>query len=625
MKVRKKIRLILLGIGLFCACAMSTQFFAKNTGYHDILGGFKFNDRKIYFPLSILYWYPKYREFVPVAANKAETSFIFTLIGFFFLAISLTKEKKKLSSHGTSEFATKEDIEQMDLLPTKEQIKENFVRSGVLELYTNNIKNDEDLWTDGAFVGRDQFGRDLLDLSPHPLIGVAPTRSGKGVSVVIPTLLTWKGSIVVNDIKGENWKLTSAFRKHIGQKVMKFNPTSLESCHYNPLIEIRKGTPYELQDARNIAEIIVSPDPKSDAFFGPQAVNMLTGLILHVLYIIEEKCASITDVYNFITSPSMSEDQMFKNMTTTEHNPNGPEDLFKNIYKNVIKIDGEEKPRIHPAVAQVGGFFLPMAANTRSGIIASLMTNLNVFATPTIAGNIQDSDFRIRDLMNHESPVSLYFLIPIEDLKNTGVLMKILITQIIYINTREMTFSEDGQNTNYKHRLMLLIDEFPTLGRMNLLHDGLAFLAGYGIKPFLICQDIAQLAIYGENNSIISNCRVDLYYTPNEEKTAKKISDQLGDKTILKVNKSWSGIKWFSKYNYSETEMGRRLMKPEEITQMSGDRSLIFVTGQKPIYGLKARWYQEEKFKRRQKIREFVDKSDSLYRDSAEKENENRE
>ncbi|MGF6906829.1 type IV secretory system conjugative DNA transfer family protein [Fusobacterium sp. PH5-44] len=616
MKLKKKTKLIFLLIGLLFALTAATQTFAKYTGHNKILKGSTFKGKKVYFPLKIIFWYPKYAKYAPVAAEKAFASFGFTMLFFLFSLGMLTKQKKKLDSHGTSSFAEKEDIEKMDLLPTRDQIMKNYVHSGVVELYQAKITFEEDFWVDGAFVGRDQWGRDLLDLSPHPLIAVAPTRGGKGVSVVITTLLTWKGSIVVNDIKGENWQLTSAYRRSIGQKVMKFKPTDLNSCHYNPLLEVRKGTVYELQDTRNIAEIIVSPDPQKDPFFGPQAVNMLTGLILHVLYIVEDRCASLTDVYNFINSPSMNDDEMFQSMTTVEHNPDGAENFFFDIYRDVVTSDGEKRPRVHPQVAKIAAQYLPpISENTRSGIKASVLTNLEVFATPTIARNIQDSDFRVADLMNHEYPVSLYFVTPPSDIPITGVLMKILLTQIIYINTKEMSFSADGQNTNYKHRLMLLIDEFPTLGRMDLLHRGLAFVAGYGIKPFLICQDIAQLnSIYGENNSIASNCRVDIYYTPNETKTAKIISEQLGDKTITKINKSWSGIKWFSKWNYSESEMARKLMTPAEITQMSGDRTLIFVTGQKPIFGIKARWYQEEKFKRRQKIGAFVDESDSLYR-----------
>ena len=131
-----------------------------------------------------------------------------------------------------------------------------------------NLKKlkEEEFFEDGVVLGKDSKGNVLLDNQPGHILLAAQTGSGKGVGNVLPTLWTWKSSTLVNDIKGENWQYTAAYRKSIGHKVLKFEATNINSCHYNPMAEIRKGTIYEWQEARNIADIIISPDKQKDPF-----------------------------------------------------------------------------------------------------------------------------------------------------------------------------------------------------------------------------------------------------------------------------------------------------------------------------------------------------------------------
>lgn len=368
------------------------------------------------------------------------------------------------------------------------------------------------------------------------------------------------------------------------------------SCGYNPMEEIRKGTPYEYQEARIIAEIIISPDKVKDPFFGPSGVNFLAAVILHVLYTKVGKTASLTDVVRFLNSSSFTEEDKLNQMISGDHNRDGRESLFEEIYQDVIILDGEERPRVHPTVSRQANEILKRTDRERSGVISTCKIELAIFEDPIILRNVSHSDFRIRDLMNYKVPVDLYFVTPPKGIQMTAVLMKLLINQIIFILTEEMKMV-NGQNRNYIHRLLLMIDEFPAIGKMQLLHDALAYVRGYGMKVCLIIQDLNQLYnTYGEKNSILNNCGTHIYFTPSDELTTKYIETRLDKKTIENKSMSWKGMKYFSDWNYSQSFIGRSLMTFSEIQQMSDDNTLIFNVGHRPIKGTKIRWYKEEKY-----------------------------
>jgi possible conjugal transfer protein traG len=434
---------------------------------------------------------------------------------------------------------------------------------------------------------------------------VARSGGGKGVAVVIPSLITWKGSTLVNDIKGENWLYTAAYRKSLGHKVFRFEATAdgIEkvSCHYNPMVEIRKGTVYEYQDAKNIALAIVSPDRTKDPFFAPSAGVYLTAVILHVLYMVKSRIANLADVYNFITSPQFTEDQKLQQMINSEHNSDGAEDLFYNIYNDVtILKTGEELPRTHPSVSKIGAEMADRADKERSGIISCAKIDLEAFIVPTIARNTAYSDFRISDLMNSEVPMDLYFVTAPNSVDITAVLLKLFITQILYILTDSMELNKQGENIAFKHRLLLLLDELTAIGKVDMLHKAISYIRGWGMKALIIIQDMKQLKeVYGENNSFLGNMSTTLYYTTNDVDTAKYVETRLGNKTEKILTKSYSQGLLFKKMNYSESYVGRPLMRAEEVHTMDEKEVIILSAGKNPIHGKQARWYEIDEFKNR--------------------------
>ena len=642
MTIRRKISIIIFIIAIIGTLSVGTQTFAKNVKYHKSLGKYLFlykNKTPIYSPFKILSWL-KFEKKVPKAMDDAYTNMGMTAILSFLLIALVNYKKKVITVHGSAKWANKSDINKMGFFPYKDKrkVKKEYKKTNTLALYqrnilerkdyikidiseeTNSIKKyskalnylltekkwrEREFYSDGVVLGKDQYGRLLIDNTPGHDMMIARSGGGKGVAVVVPTLTTWKGSTLTNDIKGENWLYTAAYRKSLGHLVFRFEATAdgIEkvSCHYNPMVEIRRETVYEYQDAKNIALAIVSPDRTKDPFFAPSAGVYLTAVILHVLYMVKNRIANLTDVYNFITSPQFTEDQKLQQMINSQHNSDGPEDLFYKIYNDItILKTGEELPRTHPSVSKIGAEMADRADKERSGIIGCAKIDLEAFIVPTIARNTAYSDFRISDLMNSEVPMDLYFVTAPNSVDITAVLLKLFLTQILYILTDSMELNKKGENIAFKHKLLLLLDELTAIGKVDMLHKAISYIRGWGMKALIIIQDMKQLKeVYGENNSFLGNMSTTLYYTTNDVDTAKYVQTRLGNKTEKIITKSYSQGLFFRKVNYTESYVGRPLMRAEEVHTMDEKEVIILSAGKNPIHGKQARWYEFNEFKNR--------------------------
>ena len=642
METRKKISLVFLFLAIFLILGVGTQTFAKKVGYHKSLGSPLFiykNKTPIYWPGKYISWI-KFKKTAPKAIQAAENNMMGTFILMFFILMAINYKKKVVNVHGSAKWATKSDINKMGFFPYKDKrkVKKEYKKTNTLALYQANILERKDyikieipeemnsikkylkvlnylltekswrekeFYSNGVVLGKDQYGRLLIDDSPGHVMMIAKTGGGKGVAVVIPSLITWKGSTLVNDIKGDNWLYTAAYRRSLGHKVFRFEATAdgikKVSCHYNPMVEIRKETVYEYQDARVIAETIVSPDKLRDKYFGPAGVNYLAAVILHVLYMTKNRIGNLTDVYNFMTTPQFSEEEQLKQMINAEHNENGPEDLFYKIYNDVIILeDGTESPRTHPRISRAAANTLSRSDRERSGIIGTAILELEIFATPTILRNTAYSDFRISDFMNYEIPIDLYFVTTPNSIDITAVLLKLFITQILYILTNSMEVNKKGENIAFKHKLLLVLDELTAIGKVDILHKLIPLIRGWGMKALIIIQDMKQLkATYGENNSFLGNMATTLYYTTNDVDTAKYVETRLGNKTEKIVTKSYGHGGFFRKVTYNESYVKRPLMTAEEVHTMDEKDVVILSAGKNPIHGKQARWYEVDEFKNR--------------------------
>lgn len=412
---------------------------------------------------------------------------------------------------------------------------------------------------------------------PEHILAVAPTRSGKGVSLVIPTLLTWPGSAVIHDLKGENWALTAGWRSKFSDCLL-FDPVSPQSVHFNPLLEVRRGRD-EVRDVQNIADILVDPEGARERrdHWEKTAHALLVGAILHVLYAEEEK--TLARVAHFLTDPARSIRRTLWAMLTTNH------------------IGSEDAPRAHPVIASVARELLNKSENERSGVVSTAMSFLGLYRDPIIAANTAQSDFKIADLTGGSRPISLYLAVPPSDLSRTRPLIRMLLNQI---GRRLTERHEQDRGQDVGAKLLLMLDEFPALGRLDFFETALAFLAGYGIRAFLVAQSLNQIdKAYGQNNAILDNCHVRVAFAPNDERTAKRLSDALGTATQERHQRNLSGRRfsaWLSHTTISHQETARPLLTPGEILQLPQNESLILLSGIPPIRARKLYYYLDRNF-----------------------------
>jgi type IV secretion system protein VirD4 len=424
--------------------------------------------------------------------------------------------------------------------------------------------------TYGSARWRDYLRHD----GPEHVLCFAPTRSGKGVGLVVPSLLTWPGSAIVHDIKGENWQLTAGFRAKHG-RVLLFDPTNVRSSAYNPLLEVRRGE-WEVRDVQNIADILVDPEGSLEKrnHWEKTSHSLLVGAILHVLYAEEDK--TLAGVAAFLSDPKRPIESTLAAMMKTAHL-------------------GEAGP--HPVIASAARELLNKSDNERSGVLSTAMSFLGLYRDPVVAEVTRRCDWRITDIVGVKHPTTLYLVVPPSDINRTKPLIRLILNQV----GRRLT--EDLQAKAGRHRLLLMLDEFPALGRLDFFESALAFMAGYGLKSFLIAQSLNQIEkAYGANNSILDNCHVRVSFATNDERTAKRVSDALGTATEMKAMRNYAGHRlspWLGHLMVSRSETARQLLTPGEIMQLPPTDEIVMVAGTPPIRAKKARYYEDARFKER--------------------------
>lgn len=420
-------------IGVWAA----TQWCAVMLAYQARLGPawFMLFDWPIYKPWQLFDWWYRYEAYAPQVFDKA--GMLAGTSGFMGCAAAVAgalwraRQSRLVTTYGSSRWATLKEIREAEL----------FRFSGV---FLGKL-NDAYLRHDG----------------PEHVMAFAPTRSGKGVGLVVPTLLSWMGSAVIHDIKGENWQLTAGWRSTFSHALL-FNPTDSRSAKYNPLLEVRKG-PDEVRDVQNIADILVDPEGALEQrnHWEKTSHSLLVGAILHVLYAEEEK--TLARVATFLSDPERSFVSTLRAMMSTNH------------------LGTVENPKVHPVVASAAREVLNKSDNERSGVLSTAMSFLGLYRDPTVAEATSACDWRIADLMDAKHPVSLYLVIPPSDISRTKPLVRLILNQI----GRRLTERLEGDPKKHRsHQLLMMLDEFPALGRLDFFETALAFMAGYGIRAY---------------------------------------------------------------------------------------------------------------------------------------------
>jgi type IV secretion system protein VirD4 len=530
---------------------IATQWTAWRLGYQPQLGHPWFElvpGVPIYLPPAFFWWWYAYDAYAPgvfvEGAYVAASGGFISAVVAFAMSVWRAREAETAVTYGSAHWANQFEI-----------------RDGGFA------------GADGVILGRIQ-GQYLRHDGPEHVLCFAPTRSGKGVGLVVPTLLTWPGSCIVHDIKGENWTLTSGFRAQHG-RVLLFDPTNSGSAAYNPLLEVRRGES-EVRDVQNVADVLVDPEGSLERrnHWEKTSHALLVGAILHVLYAEADK--TLAGVAGFLSDPKCPIETTLRAMMTTPHL-------------------GEAGT--HPVIASAARELLNKSENERSGVLSTAMSFLGLYRDPIVARVTRRCDWRIRDLIEDERPTTLYLVVPPSDISRTKPLVRLILNQI----GRRLT--EDLQAKGRRHRLLFMLDEFPALGRLDFFESALAFMAGYGLKSFLITQSLNQIEkAYGPNNAILDNCHVRVSFATNDERTAKRVSDALGTATELRAMKNYAGHRlspWLGHLMVSRQETARSLLTPGEVMQLPADDELVLVSGLPPIRAKKARYFEDPRLTER--------------------------
>ncbi|ACF47335.1 TRAG family protein (plasmid) [Prosthecochloris aestuarii DSM 271] len=551
----------------------ATQYVAFLLGYQPQLGE----------PLMIIGGYPVYEpwawmfwsyHFEPYAPHVFEYASRITYASFFAMAgvmvvlsILRAKRQRQAGTYGTARWATEKELDEAGILA-----EEGIVLAQTRDARYASAVSRHNGEAEVKWVMKKPGAAILRHNGPEHVFCFAPTRSGKGVGLVIPTLLAWKGSCVVYDIKKENWAATAGWRRQFSH-CWCFEPTSPHSVRFNPLMEIRQGD-NEVRDVQNVADILVDPEGVKDRLDHWEKTGhaLLVGAILHVLYAEEDK--TLSGVAGFLANPGRSIEETLGMMLSHHHLEGHP----------------------HPVVASCAREMLNKSENELSGVLSTAMSFLGLYRDPVIARSTAVSDFRISDLMQGDRPVSLYLVVPPSDIDRTKPLIRLMLNQMGRRLTEKIGFGKK----HYRHRLLMMLDEFPSLGRLGFYETELAYMAGYGIKCIMIAQSLNQIEkVYGQNNAILDNSHVRITYGALDERTAKRISDLLGQATEKRQQLNYAGNRlapWLGHVMQSEQESPRPLLTPGEILQLPGDDALVMIGGLPPYRAKKLMYYQDRRF-----------------------------
>jgi type IV secretion system protein VirD4 len=486
------------------------------------------------------------------------------------LGVAMTNRKqpaKHGAIHGTARFATEADIRAGGLLPRRGEPP----RTGIIV---------------GGWNHPNRSLSYLTHTGKTHVLCLGPTRSGKTWGCMNPTLLNWPGSAVVYDPKGELYQQTAGWRQQdAGNLVMRFAPAEVENTvAWNPLDRVRLGTPFAYRDVANIIQQIADPVGKGVSdHWEPSAANFLTGLALFRLSM--HGRSSLSAVLSAIDQAADSE-------TTLNAMAEWPQ----------------------PQVAEVGRGMLSTQTRERASIISTARRQLMTYRDPVVAKNTATSDFSVDQLMNAERPVTLYIEARGEDELRLRPLVRLFLTLAVgQLISTPPAIIDGKEQIPHKHPLLLAIDEFASLGRMEPMEIALSKSAGVGITALLLAQDYQQiLAAYGPYENITGHCQVIAAYAPNNDKTAEWLSKKTGQSTVVveDVSESRTGAGKRSQ-NRTYRSVPRTLMTADEITRLKAPTRdvsglitnpgelLVFQAGQHVILATQSLAFRDPEFRRR--------------------------
>lgn len=554
----------------------------------------------VFFILSFFKYFG-YEGFQPYYWHAISYFLTFTAIAFFIAVtwtiITAVILKAKGTQNGTARLANTNDLYKNGLL----------AYDGVMCGMTESALVTASKKTDGSLVLH-QYRKGKYVCHPgkqHTLIA-APPGSGKNVSIVIPTLLSYPYSVVVNDTKGENYKKTAGYRRTFSH-VLKFAPCSKDTVRFNFVDAIRNGDENAYRDASLIANVLFTPanskgaTDETSVYFNAMAQDAVTAALLHIRFSnYEDK--SLPGLLRFFSSSNVEE--LCESMISARHYYEVTSSMIARnpvYYKNLGLKEGDkiESDDLHEKVVFGANRLLNTRAEERSTGIKTIFSKLQLFDDPVLANATSVSDFEIEDFITSEKPISLYLVVPNSDMKRIAPVFRLLISFMMRKFTEgEAVFGE----TKLKNNVNFILDEFVALGRLDEVQQTMAVSRGFGVFFTIVCQTIRQLEdLYGANHPFFDLCPVTLLFAPGNIKDAEIFSKIIGQESIQSEQISHSGLTDLTttkNINFSDRDSGRALLDAADIRRIPGNRGLLIAHTMQPYIFKKIVYYDDRRFKK---------------------------
>jgi len=543
------IRAGLLAAGLLAGLQASTQFVAWSFYWAPGLGGgiILFDGLILYAPWSVLRWR---------AALGAEAPQVFAIAGALLVAgptvavMSLVLLERTQFVRRRRGWGTLTDARSAGLLKGGECVL-------------------------GLLGGRLLTSADL-----RPVLVTGATRSGKGRGHVTPTLLSWRSSVMVHDPKGELLDQTAGWRSGFS-RILSFTPRSLLSARWNPLAEIQPG-PGEIGQVQRLVAVLADPSGarNQDAIWDVAASEMLEALILHVLYAAEDDRKTLLGVRDLLGDL----DAACETMAHTLH-----------------RLDLKGQPETHPFIAAAAKGHLAMHQRFRSSVQGTARSYLKWLAGEEIERILSASDFSMGDLMCADAPLSLY----VQSAPADVAALRPLVRLLFHAATQALTASLDADAWGRPKRrnLLLVMDEFPLLGRLEFVEKSLRLMSAYGVKPLFVAQSLNDIVeTYGPHNTLLDNCAVYTAFSALDPLTQEKISRLTGQVLEIRTSRSRAAGWSSARASVSQSGIDRPLLEPGEARILPSDMQLTFAADARPLRTTKLCYDRREPFRSRARI-----------------------
>jgi type IV secretion system protein VirD4 len=520
----------------------------------DALAGavFTLANKQMPADLSLTSWPDSWQAYREDPIQRKRLQFSAAVGGFVgfglpaLLVMSLTNQKKPL--HGEARFASHDEIRQAGLYGER-----------------------------GVIIGK--VGKQYLIYGGQEFVLLAaPTRSGKGVSIVLPNLLHYDESVVVLDIKMENFAYTSKFRQAHGHHVYLFNPFSTDgqTHRWNPLDAVDRDPNRRVGEIQAIGQVLYPTEQIKDAFWNESARNLFLGLTLSIM-----ETPSLPCSLGEVLRQASGKGQPIKDYL---------QDLISTRAKSDTPLSNDCTAALHR--------FCATSENTMASILATLTAPLTIFSNPVVDAATSATDFDLKEVRAQR--MSIYVGIPANRLSDAALLVNLFFSQLIHYNTVDLP----ATNLRLKHQCLVILDEFPALGRVNILAKAVGFMAGYNLRLLPIIQSLSQLeSVYGEKDArtFVTNHACQILFAPREQRDAQHYSQMLGTYTAEAISTgtsrplSWGNGKQASS-SATRSEQARPLLLPQEVKELGDQRAIINLMHTKPILCNKARFYADPVF-----------------------------